>query len=313
MSESSGRRPFRVAVNGLPYFCKKLSQLVSGDGWEVPYRSPFHPVGLAARIADLAQCDLAYSWTGRINMGKFLRAARSLGKTKIIMLWSGSDALYAKEELAQGKKDPWVVSRVHWAVSPWLAEKVRALGVDCEYVQVSFVNPVEHPKPLPRKFSVMLFVREVKRADLYGWDRMLEVAQKFPQIEFNLCGLPQGQTLQRPPNIKIHNWTSEFTPLLENTTVFYRPVRHDGLSFTVLEALSHGRHVMYSYPLPGCVQVTSSAMACRELERLYASHQSGALALNEPGRKYISDYYAPEKVRSEILRRWEEVITSRKQ
>jgi hypothetical protein len=306
----SGRRPYRVVAHGLGYFCKKLQGLVRSNEWEVLARSGHSPQQLLELARDLAQCDLVYTWGGRISMGKFLWAARMLGKQKLVMLWSGSDVLFAQQQFANGILEPWITKLVHWAVSPWVAEEVRALGLPCEYVQASFVELVTHPKPLPDRFSVLIFVRHAGRTELYGWDRMLEVAERLPKIAFNLCGLPPGQSLKGPANIRVHNWMEDFTPMLEQTTVVYRPVRHDGLSFTVLEALSLGRHVLYSYPLPGCVQVTDSSMACQELEKLSALHDAGALGLNEIGRNYISAHYAPEKVRSELTRRWEQIILS---
>src|SRR6266403_1239163 len=41
----------------------------------------------------------------------------------------------------------------------------------------------------------------------------------------------------------------------KRASVVWRPVRHDGLSFMVLEALGHGRHVLWTYEFPGCVKV----------------------------------------------------------
>jgi hypothetical protein len=284
--------------------------MFQNDGWEVLDRSGHTPRQLAELVRDLARCDLAYTWGGRISMGKFLWAARALGKKKIVMLWSGSDVLYAQQELQAGIRFPIIGETVHWAVSPWVAEEVRGLGLPCEYVQASFVNVVARPKPLPKKFSVLVFVRSVSKADLYGWDRILEVAERLPHIEFHLCGLPDGEALATPSNMTVHKWMHDLTPLLEETTVVYRPVRHDGLSFTVLEALSHGRHVLYSYPHEGCIQVTSTAMAVNELERLRACDEEGTLPLNELGRNCIAREYAPEKVRRELLRRWEQIILS---
>lgn len=304
-----GRRP-RLALNGLEYFCRRYSSLLNGERWDVPYRPPTSAVNLAARFTDVARCDLGFSYNGRITMGKFLRVARALGKTKIIMVWCGSDVLFAKDEFAQGRLDPWVTQRVHWAVSPWMAEEVRSLGVDCEYVPAAqFVYLVKNPKPLPKKFSVLLFVRDADRTQLYGWDRMVEVAQELPHIQFNLHGLPEGQTLVGPPNIKVHNWTNDFTPWLEQSTVVYRPVRHDGLSVTVLEALSHGRHVIYSYPLPGCFHASSAVDARNELERLHAAHESGTLALNEIGRDYVAANHSADFARSELPRRFEMMLS----
>jgi len=243
-------------------------------------------------------------------MGKFLWAARLLRKKKLVMLWSGSDVLLAKEELAAGICEPWIAEKVHWAVSPWVTEEVRSLGLACEHVQTYMIQPVRDPKHLPQQFSVLLYVGDARRAELYGWDRMLEVARKLPHVAFNLCGLPAGQKLEGPSNITMYPWTPDLSRLIEQTTVYYRPVRHDGLSFTVLEALSMGRHVLYSYPLTGCIQTTSVEMACKELEKLEADHESGNLALNQAGMRYIADFYAPEIVRSDLFRRWEEIILS---
>lgn len=285
--------------------------MLTGDRWEVPYRSPGSAVGIAARLADVMRCDLAYSYTGRITMGKFLRVARALGKTKIIMVWCGSDALFAQAEYAQGLIDPWVTQLVHWSISPWLAEEVRSLGVNCEYVPATqFVHLVQNPKPLPKKFSVLMYVRDASRSGLYGWDRMVEVANSLPRIDFNVYGLAEGQTLSGPPNIKVHNWTSEFIPFLEQSTVVYRPVRHDGLSLTVLEALSHGRHVVWTYPLEGCVHAPSTEAARHELEKLYAAHEAGQLGLNDIGRNYVVANHGAESARAELVRRFEQIIMS---
>lgn len=303
-------RPYRVVVHGLGYFCGKLPALVQDERWLVMDRSGHSPPQLIDLASDLARCDLAYTWGGRITMGKFLWAARLLGTKKIIMLWSGSDVLYAQREFANGTIAPWIRQAVHWAVSPWIAEEVREMGLPCEHVQASFVNLPLEPKPLPKKFSVLLFVNDVSKADLYGWDRMLAVAEQLRHVQFHLCGLQPGQFLRVPPNIKIHHWIKDLTPLLEVTTVVYRPVRHDGLSFTVLEALSHGRYVLYSYPLTGCVQVSSTWEASEQLETLRSRHERGILALNKVGRDYVAREFAGEKVRAEMLRRWEQIILS---
>jgi len=305
---SEARPPYRVAVHGLPHFCRKLSALLDGGNWRVPYRSPFHPAGLAARVSDLARCDLAYSWTGRINMGKFLWAARKMGKTKIILLWCGSDVIYAKDELATGKIDPWVVDRTHWAVSPWIAEEVRSLGVKCEYVQASFVNPVT-PPALPKNFSVLVYLPTLRRAELYGLDRIVEVAKKLPGIQFNLVGLEKGPIANCPPNLCVHGHVN-LHEFYQRSTVIWRPVRHDGLSFMVLEAMACGRYVLYSYPLPGCIQVTNVSAACQEIERLRDLHYSGALGLNHEGVNVIARDYDPSVVSEKLRARWETIILS---
>jgi len=304
--KATRRARYRVAVHGLPHFCRRLSALVDGGDWRVPYRSPFHPLGWGARLADLARCDLAYSWTGKINPGLFLSAARMLDKKKVILLWSGSDVLFASEELKAGRKDPWVTSRVHWAVSPWVAEEVRALGVACECVQTSFVSPVV-PSPLPAEFSVLAYAPSLKKAELYGVDRILEAAAMLPNIPFRLVGLVERSIPGSPANLQVfgHVKLDEF---YRAASVLLRPVRHDGLSFMVLESLAHGRHALYSYPFPGCRQVTTVHATVREIERLRDLHSSKKLQLNHEGLEVIARDYHKDVVRARLLERWEQMI-----
>lgn len=308
MRSKQPRRPYRVVVHGLPHFCQKLSGLLQCEGWEVRYHSQQTAAGLLALANDLRRCDLAYTWGGRISMGKFLWAARCLGKEKLVMLWSGSDIFFAQEEFSAGKKEPWIADKIHWAVSPWLAEEVRSLGLRCEWVQASFVEPVAEVLPLPEKFSVLAYVPDREKSKLYGWDQIVEAARALVSVEFNVVGLREAETLQAPPNVKMHGWARDLRPYLQRSTVLWRPVEHDGLSFMVLEALAQGRHVLYSYRLPGCIEVKTAEAAKRELRRLAALHDSKTLMVNESGIRSIAESFTPQKVRTDLLRRWEEII-----
>jgi hypothetical protein len=303
---------FRVVVHGLTYFCRKLPGLLGSDRWDVRDHSQNQPSDFPAFLKDLYSCDLAYGWGGRISMGKFLRVARGFGKKKLVMLWSGSDVLFAKEQLASRKIDPWIQDRVHWAVSLALAEEVRSLGLVCEYVQASFVNLVDSPRPLPDRFSVLVYMPSVTRADLYGRSAILEVAEALPSVQFDIVGLQPGESLSTPSNVKTHEWVTDVRPFIEAASVIWRPVRHDaGTSFMVLEALANGRHVVYTYRHPGCIQAATPELARKELDRLAALHGSGALTLNVGGMEYVEQNCSRERVRKEILKRWEEIILSR--
>jgi hypothetical protein len=170
------------------------------------------------------------------------------------------------------------------------------------------VQPAAEIAPLPEKFSVLAYVPDKEKSILYGWDQIVEVARDLGSIEFNVVGLRQGETLQGPPNVKMHGWASDLTPYLQRASVLWRPVQHDGLSFMVLEALAQGRHVLYSYPFPGCVEVKTAAAAQRELKRLVELHGSKILNVNASGIQSIANNFSPEKVRADLLRRWEEII-----
>jgi hypothetical protein len=310
LEQTKIRRPRRVAIHGLPYFCGKLSAILKDPAWDIRHHF-YQPSGLVRFVGDLSRCDLAFTWGGRITLGKFLRAARYFRKKNVVILWCGSDVLYAREELAAGKMDSWVAERIHWAASPALADEVRSLGLSCESVQVSFVQPVPNPPALPEKFSVLVYVPTLERASLYGLDRILEVADAFRCANFTLVGLRQGETLTGPPNLKVYSQASTLAPFISEATVIWRPVRHDaGTSFMVLEALAQGRHVLYSYSFSNCIQATTAAGARVELERLLNLHDSKALGLNHAGIRMIANEFTPERVSASLFRRWAEIIDS---
>jgi len=310
-SANRGEKPYRVVVHGLRYFCGKLPGLLGDDTWDIRDRSRHTPVELARVVRDLRNCDLVFNWAARIDMGRFLWAARLLGAPRFVFFWCGSDVLRAKKIVATGKADPWIARHIHWAASPTLAQEVRSLGLACEFVQASFVEVVPNPTPLPKEFSVLVFLPRADLAELYGWDRIVEVARALPTVRFNLVGLHQGQFLQAPPNVKVHYRTNGLAGVYEQTTVLWRPVRHDaGMSFMVLEALSHGRHVLYTYPIAGAVQVENAGQAKQQLEHLRALYESGALSLNYAGMQAVRRTYARDVVRRELHKRWEEIICS---
>jgi hypothetical protein len=311
VNQPEENRPFRVVVHGLTNFCKRLPPLLRSADWEIQFHDVDTASSLAALANELRRSDLVYTWGGRITLGKFLWAARALRKSKLIMFWCGSDVLFAQEQFAQGKLEPWVADKVHWAGAPWLAEEVRAMGLRCEYVPTTWVLPSETPLSLPDRFTVLVYLPAIDRTALYGIDQVLYAARALPNIQFVLAGLPGGRLQDSPPNLQYAYWVKDMPALYRRCTVVWRPVRHDGLSFMALEALAHGRHVLWSYPFPGCVHVKSTIAAMAELERLHAMHLAGTLSVNLEGTTLIARDFSPERIRQNILHRWREVILSR--
>jgi hypothetical protein len=306
-------RPYTVVIHGLPHFCQKLRDVLQDDGWDIRYRSRSNPLDLAKLFADLTRADLAYTWGGRVSQGKFLRLARLAGVKNLVMLWSGSDIFFANEQHAEGKLDPWIAKQTHWAVSPWIASEARAIGLDCEFVQASFVQPEPNLAPLPAEFSVLCYVPNAEKAPLYGWDSIVEVARRLPAVKFHIVGLQDAGALSATPNVRFTGWVRDLAPHLRAASVLWRPVRHDGLSFMVLEALAQGRDVIYSYPFEGCIFADNAESGAARITELERKHSSGQLVLNQAGVDSIRASYAPNIVRDNLLRRWEHIIEKSRQ
>lgn len=77
-----------------------------------------------------------------------------------------------------------------------------------------------------------------------------------------------------------------------------------------LEAMSHGRHVIWSYAFPHCLQSRRVETDRKEIVRLYGLHERKLLRLNEAAIAMTSERYSLEAIRKDYLHRWEEIITS---
>jgi len=306
-SESPVRR---VLVHGLQYVGRMFAELMDGDGWEFRYYPDQGLHNLASMARDLRECDLVYQIGGRVTMGKFLHAAKLMKKQKLIMHWAGSDVFGQREILERRKANPWLMSNVHhWAVSQWLAQEVGQLGLACEWVPLPPGNVPDEPSPLPNEFSVLVYMPDTRRSDLYGLDRILQVARQLPHVRFELVGLLYGRIQDAPPNLRIHGRIPDLAQFYKRASVVWRPTRHDGLSFMVLEGLGYGRHVLWSYAFPGCLQVTDATAARDTIARLYAKHKDGRLDINREGVQVIAERgFLPKQVRQKTLARLERVL-----
>ena len=308
---SARAKTLRVLVHGLPYFGEMFAELMRGDGWEFCYFPDEGVENLAGMARELCRCDLAYQIGGRVTLGKFLRAAKWLHKKKIVMHWVGSDTLDEQRDVAEGNSADWVTNRIHhWAESHWMVREVEALGLECDLVPLPSSCVTDRPSPLPSEFSVLVYVPDVRRGALYGLDRILQAAKELPHIPFELVGLTHGDIPAAPENLRIHGRLADLSGFYRRATVLWRPVRHDGLSFMVLEALGHGRHVLWSYEFPGSIVAETPKAAVEEISRLYTLHQQGRLDINFAGVEAIAANYLPQLLRSMIHRRLEAILQS---
>jgi len=266
---------------------------MSGAEWQFRFHPDHGLTNLAALIWDLNNCHITYQIGGRVTLGKFLSAAKLLNKRAIVMHWAGSDALDERGLVALGKSHPWVTREVvHWAESDWMVRELEQLGVPCECVPLPSPLIPEEVSPLPARFSVLVHVPSISLGYLYGLDRILQVARRLPQIPFELVGLKEGRISDPPGNLGIHGRVSNLSEFYRRATVIWRPVRHDGLSFMVREALGHGRHILYSYPMVGCQHVSCAEDAQEQILRLNVSHQLGCLRINESGARVVAENYS---------------------
>jgi len=185
----------------------------------------------------------------------FPGAGPPAGSVPVVRWWVGSDVL----ALQRGRTTaPSPDAAFNWCGSDRLAAELGDLGVQAQVVPIV---PAEDPELLefPADPAVLVYCPE-GREELYGWQRTLDVAALCPGITFGVLrrsGEPPLPNVVLLGTVPHHLMRAAY---LESRAVL-RLTRHDGMSLSVLEALGHGRRVVWTTQMAGCVSVGQHAPA----------------------------------------------------
>ncbi len=211
--------------------------------------------------------------------------------------WIGTDVLNTLEEARAGTLR-WsdvgaAQGDLHLVNGPWLADELRCVGLRAvaAYIPRSFHAPTVLP-PLPAVFRVLSYVPG-RRFSFYGGDAIIEAAARLPEVTFQIVGQGSAGVAGAPANVKFLGWMADMSQAYRDSTVVVRVPRHDGIGGTVIEGLLFGRHVVYTYPLPTCRQVTpdSPTAIVDAISELRDMQSAGTLAPNVEGRTYALEEF----------------------
>lgn len=297
----------RVAIIGLPSFGRRVAAELRQGGLSARFveRPGRSPRAAARMLREFARADLVY--------GIGLSAARNspadlLARTgkPLLMHWVGTDVVHAQDAEREGRLSRRVIAHAtHWADAPWLAEELAPLGVEATEQLLPLPVHLGEPLPLPAAFQVLIYLPPAAHA-AYDVTATFAVAEALPGIPFTLIGGFQPDAT--PPNVQNLGLVDDMPSVYANSTVFLRLVHHDGMSHTVLEALSLGRHALWSYPFPGVLQVTGADAAVQAISDLRAQHEAGTLAWNEVGATNVRQRYQHGAVLASAHRRIRELL-----
>jgi hypothetical protein len=205
------------------------------------------------------------------------------------MHWVGSDVLYARRADRRGRVSARLRRATHWADAPWLAQELGPLALAVEERPLPMPIAVGSPVPMPPEPAVMIFLPAAPHR-AYDVDATRAVVEALPQTRFILVG---GYRFEAP-NVENLGFVTDMATVYARSSMLLRLVRHDGLSHTVIEALSYGRHVAWRYTFPG---VTAAATAEEAIAAIRV-HAASPLVLNEAGIA-ASERYRPARVLAE--------------
>lgn len=297
-----------VLILGLPYFGRLLERDLAGLGWRSRYLD--HPgknvSGWAKVAAAASRADIVYLIGSRIDRRSPQDNLLRFRHKPVVIHWVGTDVQIAVEEHRRDNVALRVAERaIHWCDAPWLVEELRSAGVSSEYVPLP-IPVADEPPPLPEHFGVLLYypVDRLARA-VFDIDTMLRLPAAFPDVRFTLIPSPP-ETLPGPlpPNLEARPWVDDMDPLYRETTALVRLTTHDGQSFMAAEALSRGRYVIWTHPMPGSIQATGFEQVSAALGDLIARHRAGNLPLNAEGRRAALDRFGGGRPLADIDERF---------
>jgi hypothetical protein len=244
-----------------------------------------------------------YLISARIERGSPLDRVLVFYRRPVVVHWVGTDVPIAAAEHERGNLSRRAVERpLHWCDAAWLADELAEIGIGAQLAVLPVVGlGAGSPPPLPGQFRVLLYlpVDDYDR-EVFDMDTILALPHAFPDVSFILVP-STADTLPGPlpPNLELPGW-QPLGPIYERTSVYVRLTHHDGISFSVLEALSRGRHVIWTYPIPGGIRASGSEAVREAVAALHAAHREGQLALNVEGMEHARSTYDPQRLARDI-------------
>lgn len=277
-----------VIITGLPYFASKVCRDLQTYDRTVTYiflNTYYRKFDQLKYLVYIWFARTVYSINGALGGSRVLTLAVRL-KKKVVMHWVGSDLVEAqrrmREHTARKELIQWPT---HLTDTPWYVEPLSALGIRAAYFPLLSIGEDRKLLPFPDQFTVAAYIPD-SNPDFYGFNALKAAADSMPDTLFLVAGLSPSVSL--PPNMEALGWVDHMESVFARAVVVVRMPQHDGLSIFVLEALAHGRYVLYNQPYAMTTLVLDSQALLNKLIELRDEFQRGALATNQAGHQFVA-------------------------
>ncbi|UCE45676.1 MAG: glycosyltransferase [Methanobacteriota archaeon] len=184
------------------------------------------------------------------------------------------------------------------AGAPWLVDELQSIGIKAEEMMLTTIprNCNQADVSFEKEFDFISYA-PYSRFDFYGGRFVHALAEKNPDRKF-LVIMPGLTEMQNKPSIgALENVTllpevdrQEMAAYYEKSKCLLRPIEHDGLSLSVLEALSHGLSVVWTYPFP----FTTRISVLDENAETRTLNTVENWTPNIEGRSYVLEHFSEE-------------------
>jgi hypothetical protein len=249
-------------------------------------------------MASLARADLVYGVGSSVARNSPADLMARAGR-RLLLHWVGTDVEVAVADHRAGRTSARLLrTATHWADAPWLVAELAGIGVRAECRPLPVPLAMGEVAAMPPEFRVLTYL-PAQPGPAYDLEATLEVFEALPEVRFAVFG---GYQPPARENVEAAGYVVDMPALYRRGSALLRLTRHDGLSHSVIEALSFGRHVLWSCPFPGAALVRNSAEAAREVRRLHERFLAGSLEPNREGAAAVTETYAWCTIRDEVRR-----------
>lgn len=218
-------------------------------------------------IRKLKWCDVVvavYQDAPGTYLTRQLSFAVILGKP-VVRWWIGTDVLLALDSANFTKRFSKILHD-QIAVAPHLVKELETIGIGAEFIP-SLIDDFDPKVPTQDNFgeSILVYL-PADRLDFYGRRTVEPLIQKFPELHFIIVA-DDSHSLSKYPNVESLGWV-DLNTVWSRIRCLLRVTNHDGLPRMVVDALRRGIHVIYSWPLEGCVLANSLEQCSQALDEL---------------------------------------------
>lgn len=243
-----------VLLVGSPYWCRHLKGVLNKYGSVQCYsiENAFRWMLAPAKSICLVGVGAPDTWKRFVyHFMAFLLHRLRIVRSRALY-WIGSDVIRLRSN------DAYVSGCLNIAGSAWIAEEVRSMGYDC----IHRLFPVELrcgrdvPFPAASRLQVLAYIPDAHQ-ELHGSAELMLLAAGSPDIDFKVIGGVGTWWRERPKNVQFVGWVSDISVAISESHVLLRRTRHDSFSAFVREGIASGRHVIFTYDVPGVIWIRS--------------------------------------------------------
>lgn len=304
----------KVIIVGLPLFAKRLQEGLSKFDKKNKYThldTYYNKIDKVKAALQIPRADCIFSINGAIiSSGVFDLAFKK--NVPIIMNWVGTDVLKAIEAFKANKHQQHYIDRaIHFCEVDWIQEELKEIGVNAQVVNFAAFNKTfELKEAVSKKLSILSYIPE-KRSDFYGMKTMIQLAKKFPDVQFTLAGTKGLDYAPLPNNLNALGWVTDMNAIYNEVHACLRFTDHDGLSSFILESMARGKKILYRNQFNYCAYCPTEDALEEEIKSLIIQLDTGESLINHEAATFIKDEFNEGVIFGELIDKISEIVTKR--